>query len=637
MATRAPSRSNSCAAGGQGDAWTRKSRHSRRRQQSRRPRHDVRHDQAGVRAPGRPFRKCRSQRFPVVRGGDGAKLRQGDSCRFQRCLLHDSKSLAATQTRLVCNHQCVRWRAQRVADNLDRLDLQGCGRSSRSNPQRRTGGPRDSGEYPEPRPDGHGDVRSCPRRRAGRGGKGRPPNQQSKQAVGPAFGNREAGGLPCVGRFCVRGRGRLLDRRRGHGHFGRGCLSLVITHEEVMPSKPMSTAPALSAGPRSNSRPWTLALTSVAAFMVVLDMLVVVTALPAIRREFGASLAALQWTVNAFTLAFAAGLITQTLGWHWIFWVNVPIGVIATMLVRQKLSESFGPRTRMDLAGVGLVSLGALSLVWGLVRAADTGWSETMTLGALAVGVISLSAFLAWEARATDPMLPLRLFRSRPFLGANATGFLMIGSLSASVFLVAQYFQLGLGYSPMQTGLRLLPWTAAPPVLAPLFGKLSDRIGRRPILSLGTFLHGVGIEWLAILASDHVNYSALVPPLILSGVGISMSLPVVPTAALSAVPPSDIGKASGVNSTLQRFGSVFAVAVASAVFGAFGKLGAADTFLSGFRPALGVVGALALLASVTALAVTSGPLLRSDERRGRPAQEEIGADNAVIRTIKNNL
>jgi len=487
-----------------------------------------------------------------------------------------------------------------------------------------------------------------------------------------------------------------------------------------MPSKPMSTAPASSAGPRSGSRPWTLALTSVAFFMVALDMLVVITALPAIRREFGASLATLQWTVNAFTLAYASGiitgaalgdrfgrrrifgigfliftaasvacalsatpeqliaarvvqgigaaivmplsltilttafppekrgtivgiwggigglavasgpmvggLITQTLGWHWIFWVNVPIGVIATMLVPQKLSESFGPRTRIDLAGVGLVSLGALSLVWGLVRAADTGWTEAMTLGALAVGVISLSAFLAWEARATDPMLPLRLFRSRPFLGANATGFLMIGTLSASAFLVAQYFQLGLGYSPMRTGLRLLPWTATPLVIAPLAGKLSDRIGRRLILSLGTLLQGVGIEWVAILASDHVNYSALVPPLILSGVGIFMAMPVASTAALSAVPPADIGKASGVNSTLQRFGSVFAVAVASAVFGAFGKLGAADTFLSGFRPALGVVGALAFLASVTALAVTSGPSLRSDGRRGRRTQEEIGAD-----------
>jgi MFS family permease len=162
--------------------------------------------------------------------------------------------------------------------------------------------------------------------------------------------------------------------------------------------------------------------------------------------------------------------------------------------------------------------------------------------------------------------------------------------------------------------------------IAPLAGKLSDRVGRRPILSLGTFLQGVGIEWLEILASDRVNYSALVPPLILSGVGIFMAMPVASTAALSAVPPADIGKASGVNSTLQRFGSVFAVAVASAVFGAFGKLGAADTFLSGFRPALGVVGALAFLASVTALAVTSGPSLRSDGRRGRRTQEEIGAD-----------
>src|SRR2546425_12979653 len=111
-----------------------------------------------------------------------------------------------------------------------------------------------------------------------------------------------------------------------------------------------------------------------------------------------------------------------------------------------------------------------------------------MTLGALAVGVISLSAFLAWEARATDPMLPLRLFRSRPFLGANATGFLMIGSLSASVLLVAQYFQLGLGYAPMQTGLRLLPWTSLSLVMAPLFRELSDRIRRNLIISLGTLL-----------------------------------------------------------------------------------------------------------------------------------------------------
>src|SRR5258707_1254518 len=360
-----------------------------------------------------------------------------------------------------------------------------------------------------------------------------------------------------------------------------------VESEPSVSRPPMSTAPASSAGPGSGAPPWTLALTSAAFFMVALDMLVVITALPAIRREFGASLAALQWTVNAFTLAYASGiitgaalgarfgrrrifgiglliftaasvacalsatpeqliaarvvqgigaaivmplsltilttafppeergtivgiwggvgglavasgplvggLITQTLGWHWIFWVNVPIGVMATMLVRQKLSESFGPRTRIDLAGVGLVSLGALSLVWGLVRAADTGWTEAMTLGALAVGAISLSAFLAWEARATDPMLPLRLFRSRPFLGANATGFLMIGALSASVFLVAQYFQLGLGYSPMQTGLRLLPWTAMPLVIAPLAGKLSDRIGWRQILSLAPILQDVAI------------------------------------------------------------------------------------------------------------------------------------------------
>src|SRR5207253_1633669 len=147
------------------------------------------------------------------------------------------KRLAATQATLVCDHQCVRWRAQGVADDLDRLDLQGRGRASRSNPQRRTRGPRDPREYPEPRPDGHGDVRSLPRRRAGRGGQGRPPNQQSKQADGRSVGNREAGSLPRVGRFCVRRRGRLPDRRRGHGHFGRGRLNLVVESGDIKNTK----------------------------------------------------------------------------------------------------------------------------------------------------------------------------------------------------------------------------------------------------------------------------------------------------------------------------------------------------------------------------------------------------------------
>jgi EmrB/QacA subfamily drug resistance transporter len=450
------------------------------------------------------------------------------------------------------------------------------------------------------------------------------------------------------------------------------------------------------------SRVWTLALTSIAFFMVALDSLVVITALPAIRRDLGASLSTLEWTVNAFTLAFAAGIITaaalgdragrrrvfaiglalfsvssavcalaptvailiagralqgasaamvmplsltilaaafpperrgamvgiwggigglavasgplvggavtQALDWHWIFWINVPIGLLATVLTLTRLAESRGPATKLDLPAVALVSAGSVCVVWGLVRAGEVGWSNPWALAALGVGLAAIAGFLAWERRAKDPMLPLRLFRSRAFAAAIATGFLMIGALSSAAFLISQYLQLALGYSPLGTGLRLLPWTATPLLVAPVAGRLSDRIGRRPILVAGTLLQGIGLAWFASLATVAVEYRQLVLPLVVAGIGISMALPVAPTAALSAVSPQDIGKASGVSSTLQRFGSAFAIAVAAAVFTAYGHLRTADAFTAGFRPALSVAAGLSLLGTIAALAIGSRPL-----------------------------
>src|ERR671936_136626 len=348
--------------------------------------------------------------------------------------------------------------------------------------------------------------------------------------------------------------------------------------------------------PRSgfDARPrpvWTLVLTAVAFFMVALDSLVVVTALPAIQRDLHASLSTLEWTMNAFTLAFAAGIttaaalgdrfgrrrlfvvglslfsaasaacavaptaelliaaraiqglsaaaimpisltilvsafaperrgaivgiwggigglaiasgplvggaVTQGLDWQWIFWVNVPIGLVATVLSRLRLAESHGPATRLDLPAAGLVSLGAIAIVWGLIRSSDVGWSALQVVGALVGGIALVAAFLLWERRAADPMLPLRLFRSRAFAAANFTGFLMAGSIFAAAFLISQYFQFALGYSPLATGLRLLPWTVTPLVVAPLAGMLSDRIGRRPLLVTGLVLQAAGLAWIA--------------------------------------------------------------------------------------------------------------------------------------------
>ena len=451
-----------------------------------------------------------------------------------------------------------------------------------------------------------------------------------------------------------------------------------------------------SLAPRS-SRAWALALTSVAFFMVVLDTTVVTIALPAMQRDLGAGLSALEWTVNAYTLAFAAGIITaaalgdrlgrvrifasglalftaasaacalaptaelliaarviqgvgaamimplsltiltaafpaerrgaivgiwggiaglgvasgpliggvvtQGLDWHWIFWINVPIGLVATALSVFRLGESHGPATRLDLPAVGLVSGGAISLIWGLVRANDVGWGSPEIVAALSLGILLLAGFVAWERRAPEPMLPLRLFGSRTFVAAIATSFLMIAALSSAAFLASQYFQFVLGYSPLNTGLRFLPWTGTPMVVAPVAGMLSDRIGRRPVMVVGMLLQGVGLAWIALVATTSTGYEQLILPFLVAGIGVSMVLPTAPTAALGAVAPADMGKASGANSTFQRFGGAFGIAIAAAVFTANGHLGTAASFAAGFRPALAVVAGLSVLGSITALAV----------------------------------
>jgi EmrB/QacA subfamily drug resistance transporter len=446
-----------------------------------------------------------------------------------------------------------------------------------------------------------------------------------------------------------------------------------------------------------SSRSWAVALTSIAFFMVALDALVVITALPAIHRDLGASLSTLEWTVNAYTLAYAAGIITaaavgdrfgrrrifciglalfslasaacalapsvglligariiqgigaaiimplsltiltsafpperrgamvglwggigglavaggpliggaitQGLDWHWIFWVNVPIGLVASLLAVARLDESNGPTTRLDLPAVGLVSGGALGIVWGLVRAGEEGWTDAGTMTALLLGLLLLIGFVAWESRAPAPMLPLRLFGSRTFVAANSTGFLLAASLFAAVFLASQYFQFALGFSPFGTGLRFLPWTATPILVAPLAGVFSDRVGQRPMMVAGMLLQGVGLAWFALAATSTVGYASLVLPLLVAGIGVSMALAATPTAVLGAVAPADMGKASGANSTFQRFGSVFGIAIATAVFTANGHFGTASSFTAGFRPALALAAGLSIAGALTALAV----------------------------------
>jgi EmrB/QacA subfamily drug resistance transporter len=452
--------------------------------------------------------------------------------------------------------------------------------------------------------------------------------------------------------------------------------------------------------PATNRRlGWVLGLTSTAYFMVVLDALVVVTALPRIQRDLHVGVSALQWTVNAYGIAFAAGIITaaalgdrfgrrlvftsglvlftlasavcalapnvdlliaarvvqglgaaavlplsltilttafpaskrgiivgvygglaglavalgpivggaitEAIDWHWIFWINVPIGLAAAALGVRLLPDSRGAAERLDLAGVSLVTAGVVALVWALTRANSVGWGSAEVVGSLAAGCVLLAAFLWWERRAAEPMVPLRMFASRDFALGNLTTFFLHGATFAAAFFITQEFQLARGYSPLGTGLRLLPFFATPMFVAPLAGALSDRIGRRPIMVTGLALEALGFVWVAARGSLDTSWLELAAALLVAGIGISMALPTVPATVLDAVAPEEMGKASGINYMAQRFGTVFALAIASAVFAAHGHLGSPAAVTAGFRPALWVCVCFAVVAALSGLAIAT--------------------------------
>lgn len=289
------------------------------------------------------------------------------------------------------------------------------------------------------------------------------------------------------------------------------------------------------------------------------------------------------------------GAIVEGLAWQWIFWVNVVIGAVLVPLIRWKVTESHGPRARVDLPGIALVSAGSFGLVWALVRGNGAGWASAEVLAGLVGGAVALVAFVLWEVRARTPMLPMPFFRLRAFSAGNAAGFFMMASLVGTVFLMSQYLQVVAGDSPVRTGLQVLPWTGMPMIVAPLAGAAADRIGERWILTIGLALQGAGLGVLALLVGPGASYVTLVPWLLLAGVGISMALPNAQTSVVGAVPPQAIGTASGISNTLRQFGGVFGVALAIAVFTRYGGFAGPVAFTDGFSPALLTTATLSVL------------------------------------------
>ncbi|MGH2867787.1 MAG: MFS transporter, partial [Solirubrobacteraceae bacterium] len=235
----------------------------------------------------------------------------------------------------------------------------------------------------------------------------------------------------------------------------------------------------------------------------------------------------------------------------------------------------------------------------------SAGWGSVEVLAALAAGLVLTVAFVGWERRAPAPMLPMPLFASRAFSSGNAAIFFLFASLSGAVFFMAQFLQTAQHHGPLDAGLRLLPWTATPFIVAPLTGARIARVGERSFATVGLLLQAGGMAWIGPIATPDLPYLNLVAPLVIAGAGVSVAMPAIQNAVLSSVSPEQLGKASGAFNMMRQLGGVFGIAILAAVFAAAGGYASPQQFSRGFAPAIGVCAAISLAGAIVSLALPS--------------------------------
>jgi EmrB/QacA subfamily drug resistance transporter len=342
-----------------------------------------------------------------------------------------------------------------------------------------------------------------------------------------------------------------------------------------------------------------------AALIAPLSLALLGTAFPPERRGWALGIYSGITGIAVLAGPVVGGAVTQGLAWQWIFWLNVPIGLAAIPFVLRRIEESYGPRARLDVTGLALVTGAAFGIVWGLMRGNAAGWGSLEVIGTLAAGVALAIAFVAVELRRQAPMLPMGLFASRSFSAGNAATFLLSCALFGAVFFMAQFQQVSLGQGPLDTGLRLLAWTGTVFIVAPIAGTLADRIGNRPLVVLGLTLQAIGFAWIALIAKPGLPYWEMIAPMIAAGAGVSMAIPGSQNAVLGAVGAADLGKASGASTMMRQLGGVFGLAIAAAIFSGAGSYASPATFSDGFVPAMAVTAALSLAGALTALLIPS--------------------------------
>jgi EmrB/QacA subfamily drug resistance transporter len=301
------------------------------------------------------------------------------------------------------------------------------------------------------------------------------------------------------------------------------------------------------------------------------------------------------------------GAVVSGISWHWIFWLNVPIGLVLAPVALRQLDESHGPANRLDLVGVLLASGGLFGIVWGLVRGNSVGWSSPEIVGALVGGAAVLAGFVFWELRTKSPMLPMRFFRNRTFTLANISSLFMFFGMFGSIFLLAQFFQTIQGYSPLQSGLRILPWTAMPILVSPIAGALSDKVGGHRLMGLGLAMQAAGLTWIASVSTPTTPYAQLVIPFALSGAGMALFFAPVANVVLSSVARAEEGQASGANNAIRELGGVFGVAVLASIFAHYGGYRDPSSFVDGMNAAVYVGAAVVALGAVAAFAIKQRP------------------------------
>ncbi|MFD7124493.1 MULTISPECIES: DHA2 family efflux MFS transporter permease subunit [Streptomyces] len=350
-----------------------------------------------------------------------------------------------------------------------------------------------------------------------------------------------------------------------------------------------------------------------AAIMMPLTLTLIGAAVPPERR--GAALGVFGAVTGTAVAGgpLIGGALTEHISWQWIFWLNVPTGLALLALARLRLGESYAPKAPLDIRGTVLVSAGLFGIVYALVDTASHGWTDPVVLTGLTAGTALLALFVRHGIRAENPMLPMRLFRSRAFLGINAASLLMFLGMFGSIFLLSQFLQTGLGHSPTEAGLRMLPWTGMPILVAPFAGYLSDRFGGRPVVVTGLALQAVGLALFALIIEPGVSYTALV----IGGVGMALYFAPAASLVLSSVRPGEQGIASGANNALREVGGALGVAVLAAVFAAQGGYGSPRLFADGTVPAVWIGAGAVALGALVAL------LIPGRRSAGRPAPEPV--------------